>query len=87
MFNVTNLLHIENVRFTAEDNLVFLNESLPDYDIYSQIINYAPTKLCEIQNKTEGYLETQVGVPLHPQSEKFNYTCKTGFNATLDAFS
>ena len=32
IFNITNLLHIENVRFTAEDSIVRLNESLADYD-------------------------------------------------------
>ena len=84
IFNVTNSLYIENVRFTAEDNLIRLNQSLTAFDELSIVMPYAPARLCEIQNKTEGYLETQIGVPLQPQSEVLNYTCETGFNATWD---
>jgi hypothetical protein len=64
--------------------MVKLNESLVNYDEWSELMDYFPVSLCEIQNKTKGYLETQIGVQLHPQSEELNYTCETGFNATLD---
>lgn len=46
--------------------MVKLNTSLVNYEEWDELLNYFPVSLCEIQNKTEGYLETQIGVQLHP---------------------
>lgn len=83
-FNVTNLLQFENIEFTGEDNLVSMIDSTVDETLMQDILNASPFKFCEYESEPTGYLETASVTQTQGVSANFNYTCHSGFNATLN---
>ena len=86
MFNITNFAQFENIQFTGEDNLVTIFEQTEDNEaILTDVVQAAPFKFCDFESEPSGYLETAIANLTNGSTSSFNYTCQTGFNATLNA--
>ena len=82
-FNITNFAQFENIEFTGEDNLVQLIDG-HDTELMQDIVDATPFKFCEHASEPTSYLESMDVTRMQGISDTFNYTCYSGFNATLN---
>ena len=73
LFNITNFAQFENIQFTAVDNLAVINDTSSNKEVYEDMIQRAPFKLCDFETEATSYLEDPKLKKL--QGNDISYVC------------